>query len=123
MIRIKFENQEVVLGDTFRGWVSWTSEKDVTPRKVSLIVGWHTEGRGSTAQDDVVTCEHECGPVSEGQTIEMPFEVTIPHDVPVSFDGELIRLIWSLKVRVDLPWAFDLKADREFRVLGPSVPL
>lgn len=121
MIRIELESQNVVLGQTLRGEVSWTSDKNTTPRKVSLVFGWHTEGRGSTAQDDVLTCEYDCGPVSERQTVEIPFEVTIPDDVPVSFDGELIRLIWTLNVRVDLPWAFDHKADREFRVVGPKV--
>lgn len=121
MIRIEFENQETVLGDTLRGKIAWTPEKDMTPRKINLVFGWHTEGRGSTAEDDVISCEHDCGAVVAGQTVEIPFKVTIPDDVPVSFDGELIRLIWSLKVRVDVPWAFDIKEDRAFRVLGPRV--
>lgn len=121
MISIRFDTDEIVPGQSLSGNVSWVSEKHVTPRKVSLIFGWHTEGRGSTAKDDVITCEHECGPVSEGQTVDIPFEVVIPEDVPVSYDGELIRLIWSLKVQVDLPWAFDPKQDREFRVVGPRV--
>ena len=59
--------------------------------------------------------------MGKGQIVEIPFEVTIPDDVPVSFDGELIRLIWSLNVRVDLPWAFDPSQHGVFRVVGPRV--
>lgn len=112
---------EVVCGEPMSGTVTWTPESEKSPRKITLTFGWRTEGRGSTASEDVIICEHDPGVISARRPVEMPFEIQIPEEVPVSFNGELIRVIWSLKVRVDLPWAFDEKHEWEFRVLGRQV--
>lgn len=121
MIDIRLDHDAVTLGSTVSGRVLWTASKDVTPRKIEVALGWHTEGRGSTAKDSVITGRHECGPVSAGDEVDVPFEFRIPDDVPVSFDGRLIRMIWAIDVRVDLPWAFDEKASAVFTVAAPVV--
>lgn len=121
MIDIHLDHDAVTLGSTVRGRVSWTASKDVSPRKIQVFLRWHTEGRGSTAKDTLVTGTHECGPVSAGEEVSFPFEFSIPEDVPVSFDGRLIRMIWEIGVQVDLPWAFDEKSAAVFRVAAPVV--
>jgi hypothetical protein len=121
MIDIQLDHDAVTLGNTVRGRVSFTPSKEVKPRKIQVFLGWRTEGRGSTAKDTLVTGTHESGPVSAGETVTVPFEFRIPDDVPVSFDGRLIRMIWEIGVQVDLPWAFDEKSAAVFTVAAPVV--
>ncbi|MEM7810706.1 MAG: hypothetical protein AAF532_04435 [Planctomycetota bacterium] len=106
------------------GLVRWVPDKDCTPSKIVVTVGWQTEGRGDVDKGDLLRGEYQTGPVVGGQTVEIPFTATLPESAPRSFDAALIRLLYRAHVRVDLPWAFDETAEVVFHVGegDPAVP-
>ncbi|QDT63923.1 vacuolar protein sorting-associated family 26 protein [Calycomorphotria hydatis] len=120
MIEVKFESETIDPGQPIRGEVLWYPEKDVTPRKVTVAVGWKTEGRADQTKDMIAHHDENVGSVVQGDEIRIPFSCQIPADVMPSFAGQLIRIVWHVHVRADLPWAWDEKADFEFTV-NPAV--
>lgn len=119
MVEIEID-RHALPGAPCGGLVRWVPDRDCTPTKVVVTVGWETEGRGDVDKDDVLRGEFEPGPVTAGQEVEIPFSATLPESVPRSFDAALIRLKWKAHVRVDLPWAFDETAEVVFHVGTPE---
>ena len=44
------------------------------------------------------------------------FSFTLPSQIPSSFSDKYCEIIYSVKVKVDLPWAVDIKSKRHFFV-------
>lgn len=44
------------------------------------------------------------------------FSFTIPYNIPASFDGDHGEIKYTVKAKLDIPWAFDLKSKKEFIV-------
>lgn len=74
-------------------------------RKVTAQLRWHTEGKGDKDKGGPAEVEIHPGPMIEG-TLEVPFRQRLPL-APSSYNGVLVKVIWTLCVRVDQPWAKD----------------
>jgi len=107
MLKFRVDRSQLTLGETVRGQGTWTAEKDVSPRSVTLRVGWRTAGRGTPQTGFFFEKRVEPGPVRAGQTVDIDFECRLPDQAPVSYEGKLIRVLWEVSIQVDLPWAFD----------------
>jgi hypothetical protein len=83
--------------------VEGTSKQAV--RGVRLTLGYHTEGRGDT--DELTVAELQF-PVDNYGRLDAAFELAIPRSGPISYDGRLIRLLWTIEARVDVKLARDL---------------
>ncbi len=46
----------------------------------------------------------------------IPFKFSIPGDAPPSYKGEHIESIWRINVKIDIPWAFDIHAEKYVEV-------
>lgn len=116
MIEIDLDDATVALGETVGGRVVWDpSEK--APDGVKVELAFATEGRGSVDRGVVAGAEREF----HGDPTMVPpwfeFELTVPDDAPVSYDGNLIRVVWRVEARLDVAWARDPKTHVEVRVL------
>lgn len=92
-IFIDLATTELQPGQQFSGKILWALAK--APKEVQLTLGWSTEGRGSTDHK----IEAELSWTTEATSGEEPFEFTLP-PAPYSFDGQLISLMWELKLSV-----------------------
>ncbi len=115
-LTIHLETTEAAPGETVRGTAVFTADKEVTPKHIRLEMLWATRGRGDGESGVVCTADRPTGPIAAGETVSTPFEAMVPEDAPRSFAGELVELYWCVRGRVDLPWAFDEKAEAEFTV-------
>jgi hypothetical protein len=116
MIVVEFVEDSVFAAATLKGIATWWADRDVFPRSIIVALGWRTEGRGDVDSDRVAEWREAGRTVFAGEVVRVPFTFEIPGDGPVSYDGKLIRVIWEVRVRVDLPWAVDEKAEFPFRV-------
>jgi len=82
-------------GETLTGTVRWNNPEN--PRKLTLVVGWYTSGKGST--DSKIEFE-EYWPTSE-LTGSKRFEFELPPS-PYSFAGTLIELTWYVEARLEV---------------------
>ena len=46
----------------------------------------------------------------------LPFEVKLPENAPISYDGQKVSIEWVCEVSLDVPWAIDPKAQVPFTV-------
>ena len=104
-------------GAQVAGQVIWTPEGEKQPRGIKVSLRWRTEGRGSTDMLTVAELESPVTVASAGMPVQVPFSLNLPIDGPVSYNGNLIRIIWELCVEIDLPWAFNEQAQQQLIVV------
>lgn len=115
MIRIQMANEQVEVGAAVKGQVTWSPDGDAKPRGLRVTLVWRTEGKGNKKEG---TCDAaERTDIAPGSTVTLPFEFQVPIEGPVSYDGKLMRIIWEIVARVDLPFARDEMEKREIRVV------
>ena len=101
-----------VVGGTVSGRLRMTADEMIKCRKLTVAIGWHTEGTGDTDSETVFeTTVHE-GEIYPGDQ-EFPFSCDLP-DGPISYAGHLINVIWSVSARLDLAWKRDPTAEQPF---------
>ena len=80
-----------VVGGIVSGRLRMTADEMVKCRKLTVAIGWHTEGRGDTDSETVFeTMVHE-GEIYPGDQ-EFPFSYDLP-DGPISYGGHLINVV------------------------------
>ena len=116
MIQIDLHDAVVTLGSTVRGQVLWDpSEK--APDSLTVELRFRTEGRGTEDVGVVAGTERTFTGDPTMTAPWMEFEFELPIDAPVTYDGNLIRVIWEVDARLDVAWARDPKATAELTVL------
>jgi hypothetical protein len=111
---IELADEVIECGATVTGVVSWSGPK--TPRSVSVTLQYKTEGRGSTDKGEASTVQVP----ADNQGYHQFFLAT-PSDGPISFDGDLISVIWEIELRLDLKGRRDPKGHQRVEVLPRSV--
>jgi hypothetical protein len=97
-ILIQSDRGLVKPGGFVRGGFRVLTEAPLPVERVELSVVWQTSGRGD-ADESVVHLEA----MAEGETLTaeraFPFQVQLP-DRPWSYSGQLIKISWTVRVRV-----------------------
>lgn len=118
MITVMFsQNGPLPVGERVQGQVIWTPERAKQPRGIKIMLGWRTEGRGSTDRRVVSEVTMPVGQMSVGLPVQLPFDLMLPPEGPVSYNGNLLRIIWEVRVEIDEPWAINEKAAAPFVVV------
>jgi len=83
--------------------------------EVEIAVGWHTEGKGIAARG----VAHREVQRPEDGVLDADgrgtFSTVLPAS-PLSYEGELIQIRWTVRVRAWSPSWEDLHAEEEFRL-------
>ncbi len=106
-------------GSTVRGKVVVTASEPLDARAVRVAAGWHTEGRGDRDEGMVASATLHQGSIMGRQ--EFPFELKLPEDGPVTYEGHYIRIVWSVIAVIDLAWKKDPQAEQVFFVMPAPV--
>lgn len=86
-------------------------------RRITAFVEWKTEGRGNRNTGSASSITIHQGELYDGMSIRHEFELRIPEDGPISYEGHLIRILWAVTVRIDVPWGRDVFERAAFTVL------
>ena len=78
---------------------------------------WETSGRGSRNSKKVGEQVLLTGDLLPGPDRELPFELAVPDDGPITYHGHYININWKVVGRIDIKWAIDKTADAQLRVL------
>ncbi|MEK6373910.1 MAG: hypothetical protein AABO58_14585 [Acidobacteriota bacterium] len=111
MISIRIDDDTVTAGEFVTGRIFWSAEGDRRPRRIIASAVWETAGQGNKVRGVGRAMEYE--PREAEATFS--FRLLIPHEGPITFKGELVAVVWKLKVRVEQP-GFDEFEESEFRV-------
>jgi len=93
MIRLQLKQTQVCPGQIVRGDCYWQTNSDKDFQPATLKVGWRTEGRGDTEKMELFSQQ-----IRLASLVPVPFEYEIPLSAPLSYDGQLIRIIWEVSV-------------------------
>jgi hypothetical protein len=99
-IRISFDQEPPIFqaGQSVRGRVTFETIEPLPVKQVVLSVLWHTMGKG-TEDSGVIHFETPLQDTSLTISSPIPFKVALPQ-LPLSFDGHLIKIHWVVRVRV-----------------------
>lgn len=91
MIHYQLNESIFTLGETVTGSCEWLPSGQESGKKAKLTVGWITEGRGDVNREDL----YEAELIPQRLT---RFSCKIPLTAHPSYDGELLRIIWEVRV-------------------------
>ena len=120
-ISIKFDRPDRTYrgGETVSGEVHVQVNKDITSDGIHLTSFWKTHGYGNTdGGGDHSETLADKSQLTAGQTMTFPFSFVADRQ-PMTYHGHHINVDHYGKVAVDVPWAFDPKAEEEF-ILVPG---
>ena len=117
MLTIQLDNMTFTVGGRVSGSALWTPNTTVTPRQIRVSAIWKTEGRGDKSTGTADELRLEPGPQGFTPPVTIPFALYLPADGPISYDGKILRIMWQIVARIDLPWAKDEIAEQPFRVV------
>lgn len=117
-IVIRFEDDRRLFqpGETLAGHYSIVSVQAEDIKAVEASVLWHTEGKGD---EDMAV--HEFWGKDLGTdfgfdpTKAVHLETTLPNS-PLSYDGQIVKLRWCVRVRVFLARGKDIMGEKTFQL-------
>jgi hypothetical protein len=102
-------------GDRVSGSVRLAPQADIPCRSVTLQLEWHTEGKGDRDQQIIHEKTLHQGNLRMGSLVGDNFVFQLPEG-PVSYAGQLINIIWTITIKVDVPRAKDATFQEPFIV-------
>ncbi len=105
------------VGGRVKGRVSISAPVATKTKKITVELTWKTEGRGNENKKSVDSVTIHEGELYDGAMFKSEFELGVPEDGPITYDGHYIRIGWAVTVRIDIPWAKDVFEHAEFTVL------
>ncbi|MGZ7080092.1 MAG: hypothetical protein ACXVJT_11810 [Thermoanaerobaculia bacterium] len=97
MIEIAIDQNTVEAGDFLIARIHWAGDRRVN--RIIAAAQWETAGKGNRVWG--VGRSRVFVPNRGAHEATFPVRLMIPHEGPVSFEGTLIAIAWTLKVRVD----------------------
>ena len=115
-LQIEGGREEFGAGERLRGSLTWTQSAGEGAAELSAL--WYTEGKGDK---DTGIAHFEEFPLDSRR--EKRFEVELPL-LPLTYHGELLKVHWVIRVRVDRKQAKDLLLELPFvlRDASPALP-
>jgi hypothetical protein len=121
-IRLDGEGTDYRPGETLSGQyvIKWLDSAPVTAVEVSVL--WHTEGKGD---EDMAVHEFWRRDADDSRPIDASqperFRTTLPN-CPLSYEGQIVKLRWVVRVRAFLQRGKEVVGERPFQ-LGNVPPV
>jgi hypothetical protein len=122
VIRLDGDRLAFQPGEAFSGqyWIDSLGDAEIKAVEASIL--WHTEGKGD---EDLAVHEFWRRDAADGFPIDPSqperFHTTLPNS-PLSYEGQIIKLRWCVRVRYFLERGKDLVAEKAFQ-LGAVLPI
>jgi hypothetical protein len=92
-VRLVLDDGMVPCGGVVKGLVTWSGNRKHD--RVGVVLRYQTQGRGDVNASVVARCE--LGTDEAGQA---PFRLDVPAEGPVTYHGQLLRLLWQVAVQI-----------------------
>ena len=117
-IQVDKPDRSYAPGERIRGHVTVTIDEAVRCKGLTVTLQWRTHGRGNRSLGPASSVELFQGEWGAGEQRAYGFEFIAPSG-PASYHGTFVNVDHYLTARVDLPWAFDPKAEAEVLLVPP----
>ncbi|MDQ7822587.1 MAG: hypothetical protein RDV48_07295 [Candidatus Eremiobacteraeota bacterium] len=126
-LRVKIDEKYHRLGDievsgtpcggSFEGDIVLIPSEDVNCRGLWLEIGYKEGGMGTPHDQQMVQEMFFHGNLIRNNPVEKHFAFKVPREGPVTYKGSYAKFEWYVRVRIDIPFWFDKREEREFTVL------
>lgn len=116
VIRLDDDGRSHRPGETLSGEYRIESLDASQVRAVEVSVLWHTEGKGDEDMAVAAFWRHDADdirPLVPGRP--QRFSTTLPNS-PLSYDGQIVKVHWCVRVRVFLPRGKEVVGERVFQL-------
>jgi hypothetical protein len=105
-LRLEVDSWLAEVGGLFTGLLANDPPPDQASsvRAVRLELWYWTEGRGTKDRRTVSELHY---PASDGVQLATRFTLPVPWEVPISYDGDMIRVRWQIRAVVNRSWKTD----------------
>ena len=104
-------------GAMLQGDLTVIADEAVRCKQLVVSVGWHTEGKGTRYAETVGSQVLFEGELRAGLPAQYAFAMPLPAS-RWSYQGRYVSIVWSVDVKVDVPWGRDVGQSQPF-VLRP----
>jgi hypothetical protein len=113
-IRLKLDREALAPGEELLGAFAVEAAEGDELRTLELSVLWYTEGKGD---EDLGVVHFEEWPRGEGFDLTRPyaFVAKLPR-TPLSYDGEIVKIHWAVRVRARWEGAKESLEECAFRL-------
>lgn len=99
------------VGETIAGKVTVTAPDEIKLNALTVALVWMAHGKGNTDSIELGKVDTGIKLLEAGRSKELTFSFTVPENGPVSYEGEYVKISWSIRVYLDIPWAIDDQDD------------
>jgi hypothetical protein len=92
----------------------------IAVKEIELELVWETEGKGDRNREVVDRDVIFVTEITPDNPVKHPFQFDLP-DMPWSYQGELIQVVWKLRIKVDVDAAIDLFGMRDIKHEEPFI--
>jgi hypothetical protein len=108
-------HRNYVPGETLAGRFRWDVVHPDKVHSVELSILWYTEGKGDEDFGVHYFEEHRLADQPNGRAAWRPFATRLPRS-PLSYDGQLVKVRWCVRVRVFLEGGKEAVGEKIFRL-------
>jgi hypothetical protein len=95
---LSLDHLVVKTGDRLSGSIAFPPQTQPKIKRITVELGWHTEGRGQTDREAQTPLVIDPQQFNEGYPIS--FDLQIPPEGPITYNGALLRILWSVKASI-----------------------
>jgi hypothetical protein len=121
-IRLEGNGRNYFPGEKFAGEFAFEEISPDHIKALEISILWYTEGKGD---EDIAVHEFWRKDIENGDILDplrpMQFETILPNS-PLSYDGQIVKVHWCVRVRVFLNRGKEIFGQKEFR-LGDVLPV
>lgn len=107
----------ICIGETLNGEISLTPYSDINCRGLWLEIGYNERGNGTPHESRLLQTMFYQGQLKKDLPVNHRFSFVIPPNGPITYKGTYVNFIWYIRVRIDIPFWFDKREEKEFTVL------
>lgn len=104
-------------GGKLKGYLQVTPNEHFNCRRIWGEFGYYDKGVGTPNENRLESVILHEGEMLKGSTIKEGFSFQAPLIGPVSYEGEYVKIVWFLRIRVDIPFWFDDRREYNFKVI------
>lgn len=116
------ESTTFAAGDTVTGTVHLQAFEAMRCNAITVLNKWETHGKGNVATGKSPEVILHQGDIVAGQKLSFPFSLQLL-PWPPTYHGNYFNLDHMIEARVDIPWGFDVTAQRRLTIVGGSEEL
>jgi len=104
-------------GGILEGEIILTPFEKINCRGVWLEIGYEEKGQGTPAGEMFLQIMIYKGELQANESFSHHLVYQLPPNAPITYMGDYVQIHWYVRIRIDIPFWFDIREEFPFRVI------